>query len=576
MLVSWSKKVTPDDEVELASELLKFAMAISDYTLQTVFKCNLEAIKVIIENWNRYLTIPYDFLFQQLQIEPTSIQRATGIQLIGVVLANNIAPWRPDNIIPFLKALVKLLDNSHRQVYKPCSETIGMALQFISRDDALNIQIISRFSEFLDKYLSKLSDNKFAYCLQGICLYYPEVADKYLCQMVAKLNFIFGDFKCIYLNIFMARIETLNSINELSSIDFNKLLSEENITIQLITLEFIQKSIPHLKDTYILSILEEVLKFIKSFNVDCRKATYNIFIAVYSAYYNRKDETFIKIIKICKDALLQGLIDTDLTLQEKIFEFWSSVGDIPMDVPNRILYLLNNLYNPNIEEHFISYSTYLIINLITTMEEYSEKLFDFTLYDCTFEEYNLNTNWRMQHISTAPLFVDSLRSQQADAGSIAFNVLRDSVANLEFEPTQFDNNYFKPKPTQFSNYTSSLMFNMNSTNASNSDDGIFKRPSQVTSKTRYMLGRRFGNTVNAGRHFANLEIKKSIKAEEQRKDKIKQQEQNVTICRKYRRGDYPDIEITLSSVLLPLQMLAKVSTTHLLVFYYNNYVSYYI
>lgn len=53
-------------------------------------------------------------------------------------------------------------------------------------------------------------------------------------------------------------------------------------------------------------------------------------------------------------------------------------------------------------------------------------------------------------------------------------------------------------------------------------------------------------------------LKKKIAAEKLRKDRVKQRERNVTVYRKYRIGDFPDIEISLGAIVTTLQVLTRV------------------
>lgn len=59
-------------------------------------------------------------------------------------------------------------------------------------------------------------------------------------------------------------------------------------------------------------------------------------------------------------------------------------------------------------------------------------------------------------------------------------------------------------------------------------------------------------------NMAHAETNKKIKKGQERVESALEREKKVTIYRSYRRGDFPDIQIDLSAVLKPLQMLALV------------------
>ncbi|KAB0800482.1 hypothetical protein PPYR_06222 [Photinus pyralis] len=543
MLTSWASITLPTEDVERTSELLSFLMRNCDTDVRSVFKYNLELIKLIIETWKTCISIPHDVIYEKLQLPENSQKLDIGVHLAATVLANNIAPWRTGAFKDFLMALCKVLRNDHRAVYQPCSEVLGMSLNFVSQDHNLSASF-ERFKEYLHKCIAKLSsnDDKFAYCIQGIALHYAPIADKYLCKLTSKLNHVHGNFKNIYLNIFLSRIDVMHNINELSSLDFQSLLLDENLETQLLTLQIIEKSVNYLRANLLLDILRHVSKFVTHTFTLCRTIMFDIFITTYSTHKLELNSFSQDLTELSKDVLLQGLVDKELVVQEKLLQFWSDRGHFPVEIDKMFLHLLNTMYKPSVEEHYVCYSSYLLLTSIITSEEYSEKLFEHPLYDCDFHEYVLNSNWRRQHASMAPLFASSLHSQDVTMHTMDYNVLRSTVSTLEFQPTL--------APARAS---SSLLFTLTD---EATDAPVFKDPNVVLPKRDHVRSRRFlKDKSKVSRHFAYLEVKKSVTQEELRQERIKRSEKNVQLCRKYRIGEYPDIEIPLSSVINPLQIL---------------------
>ncbi|KAK4881292.1 hypothetical protein RN001_004611 [Aquatica leii] len=547
MLTSWSSIALPSEDKTLASSLLKFLMCNCDNDVKNIFKYNLELIKLLLETWKTCVEIPYDFVYAKLQLSEKSQKLDVGVHLAATILANNIAPWSENELKNFLMVLSKILKNSHVSVYQPCSEVLGMALNFISQD-ATSYRHLEKFKEYLHKQLEKLSsdDNKFAYCLQGIALHYPDIANNYLVKLNSKLKFVQGNFKNIYLRIFLARVDELHVQNELSSIDFRSLLLEENLETQELTLEIIKKSILYLKVDQQLLVLKEVANFVSNSSTSFRTLMYEIFIII----YNDQNQQAEEVTELSKDILLQGLVDKETIIRDKLLTFWASDSHLPKDISNAFLYLLNAMYKPNIEENYVCYSAYFLLNLLKETKEYSEKLFKYPLYNCDFQDYNLVSNWRRQHASMAPLFATSLSSQDATMHVMNPNVLRATVTTLEFQPTQLGPHTSK----QYSSLSTSSLFSLKEEEGVS--DGTFKDPNIVL-REGFKRSRRFiKNKSKISRYFADEEVKKSLKQEELRKERIQKSEKSVNLCRKYRIGEYPDIEITLSSVINPLQTLA--------------------
>lgn len=61
------------------------------------------------------------------------------------------------------------------------------------------------------------------------------------------------------------------------------------------------------------------------------------------------------------------------------------------------------------------------------------------------------------------------------------------------------------------------------------------------------------------KHFAKKNVQTNIKREIFKKERAQKRESSVNMYRKYRIGDFPDIEITNASVIKPLIELSKVS-----------------
>ncbi|KAF5289822.1 hypothetical protein FQA39_LY14977 [Lamprigera yunnana] len=555
MLTSWSSVALPEDNI-FPSKLLEFLMSNCDSDVRSIFKYNLEQIKLIIETWKTCLDIPYDILYSKLLLSMESQKLDVGIHLTSTILANNISPWADGNLKNFLMTLCKILkSNKHRSVYQPCAEVLGMALKFISLDESCQHQM-EQFKGFLNKLLEKLSsdDNKFAYCLQGIVLHYPTIAINYLLKLTCKLKMAQGNFKCIYLKILLTQVDALHEINELSSIDFQSLLMEDNVEIQVLTLEIIQKSILHMAPVKLLSILKDVANFVNNAFVICRNVMYDIFITTYNKFCPSNAKLSEEITVFSKNILLKGLVDKEGAVQEKMFQFWMNHDNMPKNITSAFLFLLDTMYTANLEENYICYSTYFLLNILKTTEEYSEKLFDRPLYKCDFEVYKFISNWRRQHASMAPLFASSLSSQDSTMNIMNLNVLRATVSTLEFQPTQISTQNLKPWTAP----SSSLLFSL--PNEEDTSNVEFKDPNVVLRETNLRSRRFLKDKSKVSRHFAYLQVNKTLKQEELRKERVQKSEKNITLCRNYRIGEYPDVEITLSSIINPLQVLIQCDT----------------
>lgn len=94
----------------------------------------------------------------------------------------------------------------------------------------------------------------------------------------------------------------------------------------------------------------------------------------------------------------------------------------------------------------------------------------------------------------------------------------------------------------------------------NEIDSNFKNPNKVDALNKYKYRRRFlkdKTKISAG--VMNYEIGKMVKASKNRVISAKLRDQKINVYREYRKGDFPDIQISLTSVLIPLKMLSLVN-----------------
>lgn len=70
--------------------------------------------------------------------------------------------------------------------------------------------------------------------------------------------------------------------------------------------------------------------------------------------------------------------------------------------------------------------------------------------------------------------------------------------------------------------------------------------------------KRGGKLLLIWSHFATCSIFLNVVSQEEAADKRLQKEVQVTLYRNYRVGDFPDIQISYSSLITPLQALAQV------------------
>ncbi|XP_050298315.1 DNA-dependent protein kinase catalytic subunit-like isoform X2 [Anthonomus grandis grandis] len=547
ILASWTSLVTPTEkEIELASNLLNHMTKTLTNERREMFKYNLDLIKLFVENW-RSVEVPYASLGERFKIDS---EVEVGIHLASIFLVNGHLPCKESDINTFWSKLTKVLSSSDKpSIYKPCAETTGLMLKYLKENDLE----LSNFSANLIKMIMHFWNtniNKYAGCLEGITIHYPEIVDNHhILKLLNRLSQSEQSLQTIFLKVIFKRADILGDIDSFKTEDWSKYLESQNAEVQLITLEIILKTFSYFKDVKtLLPILKSICKNLLNPNVFCRSKMYDILMAI----LKNEDITDEDVVMLCKEILIQGLTDSDLDIRAKIREFWSKYPEIPSNISGRFSYLLSNFYLAKVEEHFLGYVSYFLLNSLEP-EECKKSLFEHPLEDCDFEEYQLQTNWRLQHPSVVPLFAETLRTFTAglDDGEVSssnLGQLRATQDNFSFAPTQ--QSLRDRHISQITGLESSLT-------KSSLNDSAFLNPNALQLSQRYKLPKRrfLRDKVKIAAGFAHLAVEEKIKKFTKRYEEVKEREKKVTIYRSYRKGDFPDIQIALDSLIKPLQML---------------------
>lgn len=533
MLLEWSKLSLPTENADLCSQLLAFLMNNVDNDITAVYKLNRELIRSVLEIWKPLLTIPHQFLHERLKLSADSKQLASTIDLIHDILLNKLEAWDRAQIKEFLIALCRIfITNQNKSVYQEAAKAAGLALTLLESKKEYG-KYTSDFVNMINKKMLNINAaDRFLYCLEGLSASYPQIADTYLCRLVSDLNTIQGSFKNIILKILLLRCEQLQNVSEFSWLDYEKLLRDVDTDVQILTLELVRECLPFYDDSELFRILEIVVKVASNTNITCREIMYEILTKCLT-----KNE---QIQNLSKSILIEGLSDQNSDIQDKVFSYCSN-DDLSKNLQQRMLTLLNDYYKPSKEGNYLNCTVYLLFDPLKENEGYKSLIFDEPLHNCTFEEYKLQGNWRAQHASVVPMFAETLRSQMSQSSTINpinFNVVRATQQSLAFKPTQIEQKI-----------------------ESMDVDEEFKDPNKIQLSGKYKRSRyRFlKDTEKVSRSFALKEVKKATKREQARRDLAKEKERGVTFYRQYKRGDFPDVQIECKDLLLPLQILAKVS-----------------
>uniref|UniRef100_A0A663E4E6 DNA-dependent protein kinase catalytic subunit n=1 Tax=Aquila chrysaetos chrysaetos TaxID=223781 RepID=A0A663E4E6_AQUCH len=616
-ILSWTSVTTPKGNIKdeiLANRLLEFLMRSAFHPKRAVFRHNLEIIKTVIECWKNCLSIPYSLIFEKFSCGgPDTKDNSVGIQLLGIVLANNLPPFDPTCEIDRVRYFQALTSNmgllKFKEVYAAAAEVLGLALRYIAeRENVLEDPVYDCVIRQL-KHHQNTQQDKFIQCLNKVVKNFPPLADRFMNAVFFLIPKLHGVMKTCCLEVIMCRAEEVPDLHlQLKSKDFIQIMNHRDDERQRVCLDIVYKMLSKLKPLELKELLPGVTGFISHPSVLCRQRMYDILMWIYDNYSDpesQADGDSQEILKLAKEMLLRGLIDENAELQLIIRNFWSDETRLPTNTLDRMLSLLNSLYSTKIETQYLSLITNFLLEMTSKSPDYSRKIFEHPLSECKFQDVVINSSWRYQSTVLTPMFVETQASQIhrnlsqersfSASGSVSGRV-RATQQRYEFTPTQHVSGrssfnwltgssidtlaeYTVPSSSE-SLSSSMLLVNKQSEKfkqvtfkpvgpdfgkkrlglpgdeVDSKTKGIEERVEILRLRRRFLKDQEKLSLIYARKGVAEQKREKEMKSELKMK-----YDAQVTLYRSYRVGDLPDIQIEYCSLIAPLQGLAQKDPT---------------
>ncbi|XP_039235694.1 DNA-dependent protein kinase catalytic subunit isoform X2 [Pipra filicauda] len=617
-ILSWTSVATPKGNIKdeiLANRLLEFLMKNVFHQKRAVFRHNLEIIKTVIECWKNCLSIPYSLLFEKFSSgDPDTKDNSVGIQLLGIVLANNLPPFDPKCEIDRVRYFQALTSNmgllKYKEVYAAAAEVLGLALQYIAeRENVLEDPVYDCVIRQLKQHQNTQHD-KFIQCLNKVVKNFPPLADRFMNAVFFLIPKLHGVMKTYCLEVIMCRAEEVPDLHlQLKSKDFIQIMNHRDDERQRVCLDIVYKMLAKLKPLELKELLPGVTGFISHPSVICRQRMYDILMWIYDNYSDpesQADDDSKEILKVAKEMLLQGLIDENTELQLIVRNFWSEETRLPTNTLDRMLSLLNSLYSTKIETQYLSLITNFLLEMTSKSPDYSRKIFEHPLSECKFQDFVIDSSWRYRSTVLTPMFVGTQASQSihknlsqerslSASGSVGGPV-RATQRQYEFTPTQhlsgrssfnwltgssIDTLAEYAVPSSSESLSSSMLLvskrsekfkqatfkpvgpdfgkkklNLPGVEVDSKTKGIEERAEILRLRRRFLKDQDKLSLIYARKSLAEQKREKEMKSELKMK-----YDAQVTLYRSYRVGDLPDIQIEYRSLIAPLQGLAQKDPT---------------
>uniref|UniRef100_A0A3B1JQ43 DNA-dependent protein kinase catalytic subunit n=1 Tax=Astyanax mexicanus TaxID=7994 RepID=A0A3B1JQ43_ASTMX len=444
-VLSWTGVATPKgntrDEV-LANRLIEFLMKNCFHSKRAVFRHNLEIIRTIVECWKDCLHIPYNLIFERFSgTDVNSKDNSVGLQLLGIVLANHLSPYDAACGIDHDRYFQSLASNlsfiRYKEIYSAAAEIIGLTLNYMKdREDLTDLK------------KKDLSD-KFVICLSKVSRHFPPLVSQFVNTAFYLLPKLHGILKTHCLECVLSCADSIPDIfMHLKTKGFVQIMAHRYEARQRVCLDIVHKILAVLKPEELKEFLGTVCAFVSHPSPVCRERMYDILMWIqdnYSDAESREDSTSVEVLNTAKDTLLQGLTDENQGLQLYVRNFWSHEKRLPPATLERMLMVLGSLYSARIEERFLSLATDLLLEMTSQSPDYTRDMFEFPLSECKFQDYTIDSNWRLRSTVLTPMFMETQATQatgtqgadsaKSQAGSMKGQI-RATQASLEFSQTQ--------------------------------------------------------------------------------------------------------------------------------------------
>jgi DNA-dependent protein kinase catalytic subunit len=286
--------------------------------------------------------------------------------------------------------------------------------------------------------------------------------------------------------------------------------------------------------------------------------------------------------------LLRGLSDASVVIRDKLLRFWNHPERIPAPLLPRLQFCLTYLFDPSIEDRWLSYATRIIFDSLTQATQWKQPMFKHSLATReishpNFEAMEIDTIWHGHAPSQKPLFATQdgddemggaaserhIRATQAPAWTQTQTVTQ-SRATQDFNPDHTRSVTFASKHSRSKFEAPLSSFAADGFESSHSD--LVRKTQQGHTGGATLLAAATGsfptNVDALNRH--QFDIRKSgsnVDVFIRRRDEnqrykaafeqlhAEKQDRDVQLMRKYRKGELPDIQIEHSDLLRPLLFL---------------------
>ena len=242
LLLSWHNICLPtQSEKKLINRLFENLMRRCYHDNRAVLKNNLELLKTMTECWKDFVDVPVEIIHSFLKSDDQK-KLTTGMQLFGLVLANNIETYEyPSGVENFdlYKLLISNMKSTSKLVHAPCAEVVGMLMKNLRTLCKEDTDLCDAVEQILAQTLKELDLSLYITCIHRIQLNFPRVTESQLTKLIFNLPKLCGEFKLMCAESILASAPTLEEQFFKTSAFMDMIERRESSTLQLICLKIL-------------------------------------------------------------------------------------------------------------------------------------------------------------------------------------------------------------------------------------------------------------------------------------------------------------------------------------------------
>ncbi|ORE05303.1 hypothetical protein BCV72DRAFT_250689 [Rhizopus microsporus var. microsporus] len=487
-----------------------------------VIRSNLYILRSIFSNWSQDIVVPTKLIYDELSYTGDHLTRnMVGLQLVSIILDHGINPYYDGSEVE-LEGLTELhfYDAISNNLFNKSKKGKSISVA------AAEVSIVSLSTDFNNLKIAVIHS-------------LPQYAGV---QRTEAVNVITACWK-----------NDPMFLHTLKSSGIIALIMHRDSNTQVAVLNLLNKTFDILTDQDISEIIELMAQACPEHeNLECKKLYYSFLKKAFTP--PRADRSLQERLRVY---IYRGLLDKDRSVSDDIFDYIECTYQLEEDIYKALLKITRNLYTPETEDIYLLYCTQMMLRKAKRSHEYEKPIFENPLPNARFDAnyYKFDTSWQ-KNFSMTPLFVPT-QEKMMNAEDIELNI-RNTQRSLEFTRTQ------TLAGSLFSTFNSLQAQEVDANEDQNESildkyidsEKMRERATSVRdnyTQVRFIKSKK--GAINRYHATRNEELKKKLLYLQSIRKEV--QDKKVTLCRSYRVGDLPDIQITYKDLLIPLEVLSS-------------------